>query len=62
MMPIVQIDLLEGRTIEQKRLLVEKVTQAIMESVGSPPENVTIIVRDMPKENFAKSGKLVIDK
>lgn len=61
-MPIVQVDLLEGRTIEQKRLMAEKVTQAIVESLGAPAESVSIIIRDMPMENFAKAGRLAIDK
>ncbi|EHQ90239.1 2-hydroxymuconate tautomerase [Desulfosporosinus youngiae] len=61
-MPIVQIDLLEGRTLDQKRLLVEKVTQAIMESTGAPAESISIILRDMARENYAKAGKLASDK
>ena len=60
-MPIVQIELLEGRTLDQKRSLVEKVTQAIIESTGAAPEAVSIIIRDMPKENYAKAGKLACD-
>lgn len=61
-MPIVQIELLEGRTLDQKRSLVEKVTQAIIESTGVAPEAVSIIIRDMSKENYAKAGKLACDK
>ena len=61
-MPIVQVDLLEGRTLAQKRLLVEKVTQAIVESIGAPAENISIIIRDMSHENYAKAGKLASDK
>lgn len=61
-MPIVQVELLEGRTVEQKRTLVEKVTQAVVESVGSPAENVTVIIRDMPKENLGRAGKIEYDK
>lgn len=61
-MPIVQVEILEGRTIEQKRLLAQKVTQAIVESIGAPAENVSIIIRDLPKENYAKAGTLAIDK
>ena len=34
-MPIVQIDLLEGRTVEQKRAMVAKVTEAIQETAVS---------------------------
>lgn len=61
-MPIVQIELLEGRTVEQKRVLAEKVTEAIMEAVSCPKEAISIIIRDMPKENYAKAGVLAIDR
>jgi len=61
-MPIVRVDLLEGRTLAQKRLLVEKVTQAIVDSIGAPAENVTIILRDLSTENLSKAGKLNCDK
>lgn len=61
-MPIVQIELLEGRTLEQKKLMVEKVTQAIVESAGAKPENVTIIIREMAKENYANAGVLSSEK
>ena len=61
-MPIVQIDLLEGRTIDQKRALVKKVTEAITESVQCPPEAVTIMIREMPPEHLGKAGKLRSDK
>ncbi|MDI6638919.1 MAG: 2-hydroxymuconate tautomerase, partial [Bacillota bacterium] len=40
-MPIVQIELIEGRTVEQKRALVEKVTKAVVESVGCPESAVS---------------------
>ena len=60
-MPIVQIDLLEGRTVEQKRVLAEKVTKAIVESLNCPETAVSIIVREMKADNFAKAGKLWCD-
>lgn len=61
-MPIVQIDLVEGRTIEQKRALVQKVTEAICETANCPAEAVTIVLRDEPKHNIAKAGVLMSDK
>lgn len=60
-MPIVQIEMLEGRTLEQKRKMVSKVTAAIAETADCPPENITIIIREMPKQHLAKGGKLNID-
>lgn len=61
-MPIVQVELLEGRTLAQKRLLVEKVTQAIVESTGAPAERVSVIIREMTKENYGHAGKLAGDQ
>jgi len=61
-MPIVQIEMLEGRTLEQKRMLVEKVTDAISQSVNCPKESVTIILREMSHQHLAKAGKLKCDQ
>lgn len=61
-MPIVQIELLEGRNTEQKRKLVSNVTNAICESVDCPKESVTIILREMPNDHLAKAGILDCDK
>ncbi|MHB8076950.1 4-oxalocrotonate tautomerase [Desulfosporosinus fructosivorans] len=61
-MPIVQVEMLEGHTLAKKRLMVEKVTEAIVESLGVPADKVTIIIRDMSKENFSKAGKLACDQ
>ena len=60
-MPVVQIDLLEGRTIEQKRAMVEKVTDAIVETMSCKPEVVTIIIRELQPMHLGKAGKLKSD-
>ena len=60
-MPIVHIDLYEGRSIEKKRTLVEKVTQSICEALECPPQAVTILLHDVKKENWAAAGKLQSD-
>ncbi|MFW2457928.1 tautomerase family protein, partial [Methyloversatilis discipulorum] len=39
-MPFAQINLIEGRTEDQKRAVIEKVTQALVEAVGAPPDAV----------------------
>lgn len=57
-MPIVTVQLLEGRTHEQKKALVEKVTAVVAETTDASVENVTIIIEDMPKNHFASAGVL----
>lgn len=55
-MPFAQIYILEGRTEEQKRAVIEKVTQALVEAVGAPKENVRVWIHDVPKTNWGIAG------
>ncbi|MGO2082347.1 2-hydroxymuconate tautomerase [Vagococcus sp.] len=55
-MPIVHIELLEGRTQEQKDHLVKDVTEAIVKNTGAQRENVHIVIHDMEKGNYAVGG------
>jgi len=57
-MPVVTIDMFEGRTIEQKKKLVEGITSAITTTLDVSPDAVQIIIRDIPKHNLAIGGKL----
>ncbi len=61
-MPFIQIEMLEGRSLEQKRAMVEKVTKAMVETVNCEPERVKIIIREMKKEHLAGGGVLKIDQ
>jgi 4-oxalocrotonate tautomerase len=60
-MPIVTIELIEGRSIEQKREMAKKITETITEITKIPQEAVEIIFNDMKKENYSKGGLLAID-
>ncbi|MDD5497523.1 MAG: 4-oxalocrotonate tautomerase [Atribacterota bacterium] len=60
-MPILQIEILKGRTVEQKRKMVKKVTEAITETLNCPEEAVSIIIREMEWENYARAGILKAD-
>lgn len=61
-MPIVQIHLIEGRSVEQKRAMVQKVTAAICETANVTPEHVKIIISDMAKHDYAIGGVLKLDE
>ncbi|TDK63931.1 4-oxalocrotonate tautomerase [Bacillus salipaludis] len=61
-MPIITVKMLEGRSDEQKRALVEKVTEAVSETAGAPKENISIIIEEMSKNHYAVAGVRAIDK
>lgn len=55
-MPIVTIKMLEGRSDDQKKALVEKVTSAVVETTGATVEAVSIVIEEMKKTNYAVAG------
>ncbi len=61
-MPIIQVEMLEGRTVEQKREMVKRVTQAVADTVNCPKDAIKIIIREMDKQNYAEGGILKCDK
>ena len=56
-MPFAQIYMLEGRSEEQKRAVIEKVTQALVEAVDAPVQNVRVWIHDVPKQNWGIAGQ-----
>lgn len=61
-MPIITIKMIEGRTDEQKRALVQEVTEAVSKTVNAPKENISIVIEEMSKNHYATAGVLQMDK
>lgn len=61
-MPEVFVYAIEGRSIEQKRSLVKKITDAVVEDYKVGPDAVSVILIDTPKSMRAKAGVLLSDK
>ena len=50
-MPVVTVEMWDGRTIDQKKLLVEGITSTFAK-VGIPAEAVHVIIHDVPRHNW----------
>lgn len=61
-MPHVQITWVEGRTAEQKRKVVERITQALEEGGRAQRENIHVAFLEVPATNDAEAGVLVADQ
>lgn len=61
-MPIVHIHMLKGRSVEQKRAMVDGITKVICDTAKCPADAVKIVISDMEFENFAHAGVLQVDK
>jgi 4-oxalocrotonate tautomerase len=56
-MPFAQIFLVSGRTEEQMKAVIEKVTDALAEAVGAPRENVRVWIQEVPNTQWGIAGK-----
>ena len=55
-MPIIQINMMEGRSDEQKKRLAAMVTDAVVEAIGAPRESVRILIHQMGPYDFSVGG------
>jgi len=56
-MPVVIIEMWQGRTVEQKSQLAQGITDEFVK-IGISRDQVHIIFKDNPKHNWATGGKL----
>ncbi len=55
-MPVVIVETWEGKTNEQKAELIKSITKAF-EDIGVKPEELSIIIHDIPKSNWGTRGE-----
>ncbi|HEY4978044.1 MAG TPA: 4-oxalocrotonate tautomerase family protein [Candidatus Acidoferrum sp.] len=61
-MPHVHITWVEGRSVEQKRAVAERITNVLIEDGKAKRENIHVAFHDVPATNYAEAGVLVIDQ
>ncbi|TWI58102.1 2-hydroxymuconate tautomerase [Halalkalibacter nanhaiisediminis] len=60
-MPFITVKVLEGKTTEQKRELVKKMTDVVTETFEVEKDKVFIFFEDLEKDNYGKHGELFSD-
>ena len=61
-MPIVQITMLQGRSVDQKRKIAKRVTDVMVEEAGARREGIVVTFHEVSKDSYASGGELMIDK
>ena len=55
-MPLIQINIMEGRPPEKIKALIENVTETVSETLDAPKQNVRVLVTEMPKTHWGIAG------
>lgn len=61
-MPIIRVELLEGRSVEKKRELVEVLTRETARIAGCAEASIFVVIEDVSKDNWGVGGQLLSDK
>lgn len=61
-MPLIQVNMLEGRTAEQKAALLRAITDAVHDSIGAPIPSIRVWIHEFPPEQFISGGELATER
>jgi len=61
-MPLIRVEMWEGRNPDLKRKLVKELTKVTVEILGCPEQAVTVVINDIPKHNWGIGGELASDR
>lgn len=56
-MPILTVNLMEGRSEAQKTALIRELTDTVVRVLDAKPEQVRVLINDVPKTNYGIAGK-----
>lgn len=60
-MPVIQCDIREGRSPEQKQAMAEAITKVVHETIGAPVEYIYVLIRETPGSHHVKAGQALPD-
>jgi 4-oxalocrotonate tautomerase len=60
-MPVIQITISQGRSVEQKRELIRVLTRETARIMNTEEQKVRILIYEVSKENWGNAGVLGLD-
>ncbi len=55
-MPLIQVTMIEGRSVEMKAALMRGLTDAAIEATGAPRETIRVILQEVPNAHWGVGG------
>jgi 4-oxalocrotonate tautomerase len=61
-MPFITVKMLSGRSPDQKRQLVQAITDAMVRICDARPEGTSVVIEEYPRDHWATGGVMVADR
>ena len=61
-MPIIRVEMLSGRSANQKKALVRELTEAFVKTAGGNPDAIHVVISEVEPSDWAAGGTLYSDK
>ena len=60
-MPFIRVEIMKGRTLDQRREFARRVTEVAVETLNTTPEKVRITFQELEPADLSRGGRLAID-
>jgi len=61
-MPMIRVEMMPGRTPDQKRALAKALTDAFIDTAGGKPESVHVVLAEVEPDAWAVGGEFISDR
>ena len=58
-MPIIRVEMVKGRSDEQKKALAKKLTEGFVESCGGNAEAIHVVITEVEKSDWAVGARML---
>jgi 4-oxalocrotonate tautomerase len=55
-MPLIQVNIMEGRPPEKIKALIENLTDTVVETLDAPKQSVRVLINEMPATHWGIAG------
>jgi 4-oxalocrotonate tautomerase len=55
--PLIQVTMVQGRTVEQKHALIRSLTAAMHESTGTPTDRIRVAIYEIAADDWGIGGE-----
>jgi 4-oxalocrotonate tautomerase len=56
-MPLIQVTMVQGRTVEQKHALIRGLTEAMHQAVGTPKDRIRVAIYEITADEWGIGGE-----